>query len=206
MAWDQSERRAAAVMLGVTIAEGYWCVINLFPDPRPFIRYVGFASGQSGTLPSWVLGLAIAAAYIVTGTRLPSVRAHVVRPSLLKFLALLMALAAAVLEEVFSKTLLMNFLSDRGLGATVQVLISALAFGLAHGIWGLLGRSLSAALGPAIYTAIMGAGLAIVYLMSGRSVAPCIVAHFFITFLLEPGLLLAAMRGEMSRLRRPRAA
>ena len=33
---------------------------------------------------------------------------------------------------------------------------------------------------------------------SGRSLAPCIVAHFLINAFIEPGLVLAAARGEMS--------
>jgi hypothetical protein len=48
-------------------------------------------------------------------------------------------------------------------------------------------------------TSILGGALAIVYLIAGRSVAPCIVAHFLLDLFVEPGLVLAALRGEMSR-------
>jgi hypothetical protein len=43
--------------------------------------------------------------------------------------------------------------------------------------------------------------LAIVYLVAGRNVAPCVAAHFLINAFIEPGLVLAAVRGEMGRLR-----
>jgi hypothetical protein len=44
---------------------------------------------------------------------------------------------------------------------------------------------------------MLGAALAVVYLASGRNVAPCIAAHLLINALVEPGLVLAAVRGEM---------
>ena len=38
-----------------------------------------------------------------------------------------------------------------------------------------------------------------VYIMSGRSLAPCIATHFLINALLEPGLVLAAVSGQMGK-------
>ena len=77
----------------------------------------------------------------------------------------------------------------------MQIACSAVAFGIAHGTWGLLGGSVHAAIGAAIATTILGAGLAIVYLVGRRSLAPCIAAHFLIDAVIEPGLLLAAVGG-----------
>jgi membrane protease YdiL (CAAX protease family) len=57
-------------------------------------------------------------------------------------------------------------------------------------MWGL--KNMKAGVNAFISTSILGAALAIVYLVSGRSLAPCIVAHFIITALIEPGLLIAA--------------
>jgi len=51
-------------------------------------------------------------------------------------------------------------------------------------------------LNPTI-TALLGGALAIVYVIGGRSLAPCVAAHFAINALLEPGLVLAATRREM---------
>jgi membrane protease YdiL (CAAX protease family) len=65
-------------------------------------------------------------------------------------------------------------------------------------VWGLFGRSVRAARGATIATGALGAALAIVYLVAGRSLAPCIVTHFVINALIEPGLVLAACRGEMA--------
>lgn len=97
------------------------------------------------------------------------------------------------------RKLLMNYLSAVGVGPLSQIVLSRLAFGMAHGIWGLMGRSIRAALGATVATGILGAALALVFIVSGRSLAPCVVAHFLINALVEPGLVLAATRGEMSR-------
>jgi hypothetical protein len=93
----------------------------------------------------------------------------------------------------------MDWIADQSHGAAAQVLVSGLAFGAAHGVWGLFGRSVRAAAGAAVATGVLGAGLAIVYIASGRSLAPCVAAHFLINALVEPGLVLAAARGEMTR-------
>ena len=94
---------------------------------------------------------------------------------------------------------LMDYPRDQDIGAVLQVLASAITFGLAHGIWGLMGRSLRAAIGATITTGVLGAALALVYLASDRSLAPCIAARFLINALIEPGLVLAATRGQMAR-------
>jgi membrane protease YdiL (CAAX protease family) len=60
-----------------------------------------------------------------------------------------------------------------------------------------MGKSFRAALGATMATGFLGAMLGIVFLLAGRSLAPCIVAHFAINLLIEPGLVLAATRGEM---------
>jgi hypothetical protein len=64
-------------------------------------------------------------------------------------------------------------------------------------VWGIFGKSIRAAAGATIATAVLGCALAVVYLASGRNVAPCVFSHFLINALIEPGLVLAAVRGEM---------
>ena len=78
----------------------------------------------------------------------------------------------------------------------MQVLATWLAFGLPHGIFGLIKRNAMAAFRAAVITGVLGALLGIVYLIGGRILAPCITAHFLITLGLEPGLLMAAVTNE----------
>ena len=143
----------------------------------------------------------VVTAFVWFAARLPSVRETMFRPSWLKALALAVAVAAGILEEVVFRKLLMDRLAHLGHGAAAQVLISGIAFGVTHGVWGLFGRSARAAIGATAATGVLGVALAAVYLASGRSLAPCVIAHFLIDTLIEPGLVLAASRGEMGRRR-----
>lgn len=197
------ERISAWILGGIAGAEGLLVALNFAHSPAGFVRYVGFAPGGSGAWPGWLLACVITALFVWLSMRFPSVRANLFRPSMLKLLGLAVAVAAGVFEEMIFRKFLMDYVRDEGMGAAIQVATSALAFGLAHGIWGAMGRSWRAAAGATIATGILGAGLALVYLAAGRSLAPCIAAHFAINALIEPGLVLAATRGEMAPRRTP---
>lgn len=101
------------------------------------------------------------------------------------------------LEEAVFRKLLMDRLATNRHGTALQVLSSSLAFGVAHGVWGLFGRSMKAAVGATAATGTLG--LAMAYIVSGRTLAPCVAAHFLINAFVEPGLVLAATRGEMGQ-------
>jgi membrane protease YdiL (CAAX protease family) len=148
-------------------------------------------------LAAWLFALAIALVYCAYARRLPSVRATLFAPSLLKFVAVLAAVAAALCEEGVFRKMLMNALNAHGVGIAVQIALSALAFGAVHSIWGLLKGSLRAALAAMAATGVLGLALAIVFASDGRNVWPCVIAHFIVTATIEPGLVLAALRGEM---------
>lgn len=91
----------------------------------------------------------------------------------------------------------MESLQGREFSVLVQILASALTFGLLHGIWGFMGRNIKAAVGAIIATSILGALLALVYVASHRVLISCVVAHFLIDAFIEPGLVLGGLRGEM---------
>jgi membrane protease YdiL (CAAX protease family) len=106
--------------------------------------------------------------------------------------------AAGILEEIAFRSLLMNALQRHGIGVVLQVIVSALAFGLAHGVWAFFGGHVRAGVGAVTATSLLGAALAGVYVIAGRSVAPCVFAHFLLDLFVEPGLILAAVQGEMA--------
>ena len=172
--------------------------MNWFHSGEHFTRYLGFASGLTGTWVGWLAGAMVALAFVWVSMRLPSVRQNLFRLSGLKVLGLAVAFTAGILEEVMFRKWIMDYLLGHGFGGTVQVLAAGVTFGLLHGVWGLFGRSVRAAAGATIATGALGAALAIVYLAAGRSLAPCIVTHCVINALIEPGLVLAACRGEMA--------
>jgi hypothetical protein len=191
-------RRAALILGGLFVFEGCFALPPLVLHTALFLRYLGFASGSHEPDPTgWFLGGVVAAGFIVVCCRLPSVREHLVRASWLKLLALGVGVVAGILEEWVFRGMLMDWVARRGIGEGSQILLSGLAFGLAHGIWGFFRGSVRAGLGATVATGAMGAALALVYLAAGRSLAPCIAAHFLINAFAEPGLVLAAVRGEM---------
>ncbi len=193
------ERLSAWILGTIAAIEGLGVVLNFAPNPAGFMRYVGLAPGRIGAIEGWLLAGLVTVAFVWRSARLPSVRANLLRPSFLKALALALAVTAGILEEVIFRKWLMDYLSDQGIGPFLQILASGLAFGLAHGVWGLMARSLRAAASATVITGALGVALGLVYVVAGRSVAPCIAAHFLIDALIEPGLVLAATRGEMRR-------
>lgn len=197
----KAETKAAMILAAFTAFEGGWVSWWYAVNGPKFLAYLGLAAGREGGVLGWALALAVTVAFVAFSLRLPSVRASLLRPSWLKLLALPMALAAGILEEAVFRGSLMNYLHHQGAGIAVQILASGMAFGAVHGVWGLFGRSSEAALGATVVTGVLGTALALVYVAAGRSLLPCIAAHTLIDALIEPGLVLAACRGEMNRLR-----
>ncbi len=193
-------RKATAILGAIFLFEGVFVALQAYPDPVRFLRWLGFLPGRhSAVAAGWFLaGLVTIAFVVLSATRLPSVRANLFRISWLKLLALGTALVAGILEEIVFRSMLMDAARDRGANALLQVLLSAITFGLIHGVWALFRGSWRAGFGAVVATGILGAALAAVYLASGRSLAPCVAAHCLLNALAEPGLVLAAVRGEMS--------
>ncbi len=193
-----NERKSGLILAGIAASEGVWVAMNLQANGWRFIRYLGFASGLTGNLAGWVAAAFATAIFVALALRLPSVRANLFRPSWLKLLAIALAIVAGILEEVMFRRWTMNWLMAHGHGAIIQVLGAGLLFGAIHGVWGLMGGSFRAAIGATLATGFLGLMLGVVFLLAGRSLAPCIAAHFLINLLIEPGLVLAATRGEMA--------
>ena len=57
-------------------------------------------------------------------------------------------------------------------------------------------RKVAAAFGAMCATGLLGCALALFYLVAERNLAPCIISHMMINLFVEPGLVLAAVRGE----------
>ena len=191
------ERKSGIILAIITAIEGGWILMNLEVNGWRFIRYLGFAPGLMGNLTGWIAAVFTTGIFVTFALRLPSVRANLLRPSLLKIIAIALAVASGVLEEVMFRRWTMNWLMAQGYGVIVQLLGAGVFFGAVHGIWGLMGKSFRAAIGATAATGFLGIMLGVVFLLAGRSVAPCIVSHFVINLLVEPGLVLAATRGEM---------
>lgn len=112
-------------------------------------------------------------------------------------IALGIAISAGICEETVFRGFLMSQARDGGAHWSVQLLLSALLFGLAHVGWGALGghMQIGQMVGAASATAVLGLMMAATYLAGGRSLMPAILAHGVIDLLVEPWLLLYAVTG-----------
>lgn len=181
----------AFIILGFPVM---WAFVS---DPGRFAGDLDFAQGRTGTLLGWVLAAAVALEYMRGTARIPAVRATMLRWDLLKAVAIVAAVVAGVLEEVIFRRWVMDYLEDRHVSGVVQVLASGASFGIGHAVWGSIRGSVHVAWRAVAATTVLGLALGVVYLLSDRSLAACIVSHFVITALIEPGLLLAAVRGDL---------
>jgi len=112
-------------------------------------------------------------------------------------IALGIGISAGICEETVFRGFVMSQARDGGAHWSVQLILSALLFGLAHVGWGgLSGHILWAqVIGAATATAILGLMMGATYLVGGRSLTPAIFAHGLIDVVIEPWLLLYAVTG-----------
>ena len=197
----RSLRIAVAFLAGVTVGEG-WPLETLFTKrPLPWLVHWG-----AGTLPAWLLAGAVCALYVVHTVRSSAIiRAWWLRWHWLRLLAVPMALVTGTFEEAFFRKFVMDYVARHyaypGWTVALEILASAVLFGLVHAIWGLAGGSLLGAGYAMIYTSLLGAGMAIVYLLGGRSLLPCVAAHVAINLLCEPWMILSAASGSWTKRR-----
>jgi len=177
------------------LVQGSIVLWSVATDPGGFFVYLGFAENASGTIASWLLAACVVIGYVWSAAKISVVREHMLTFDRLKLLAIVAAASAGVLEEVVFRKWVMDFLYTEGYGPMVQVLVAGISFGLAHLLWG--AKSFAAGVNAVLSTTALGIGLALVYLVGERSLAPCIAAHFLITALVEPGLILAAVSNRL---------
>ena len=135
-----SDRRKTVFILGITSLFMFSpLAMSLFWRPIPLFQNLGFSRELFAPALAWILAMVIAIAYILYTMRvIPLVLTKQKEISLFKLLGILSALIGGVVEEVFFRRWLMDMLLSRGADPILQVIISGVAFGLAHTAWILL--------------------------------------------------------------------
>ncbi|MGZ8360510.1 MAG: CPBP family intramembrane glutamic endopeptidase [Allosphingosinicella sp.] len=165
----------------------------------PMVQDLGFVPGTLARLPAWVAALLFAGAYIAYTFRvLPFVREHQREVSLFKLIGVAAAFASGIMEEVVFRRWLMDTALAYGIGSVGQVLLSGIIFGLFHLVWHAFSADRRFSLYGAASTVVAGAALALIFLLGGRNLGPCIAAHMLINLVVEPWLVLAAVSGAPS--------
>lgn len=167
-------------------------------EPARFWGELIGVTDQLADIPlGWVMAFLVAAGYVgYTFWAVPFVRRTAFEPSMLKVLAIPLAVVTGFLEELVFRKFLMDWLDTAGFTWWLQILATALAFGLAHSIWSAFSRDLSIIMPVALSTAILGAALGCVYLASDRLILPAIIAHTTINLIIEPALLRSSLTGQ----------
>ena len=159
-----------------------------------FLKHLGFFSGPSGSTLAWIVGISVGIGYsYFTMKAIPLIRERWAEISWFNLFGVVAAISAAVIEEAFFRRKVMDMVMEAGGNEILQIAVSGLAFGLAHGVWGFLKGSAMIGWRAIQATTIMGLALAVVYVIGERSLAPCITGHFIVAAVIEPWLILAMM-------------
>jgi hypothetical protein len=194
-----TDRRKTALILGMTSLFMFSpLAMSLFWHPIPLFQNLGFERESMAPPLAWILATIVVIVYVLYTMRaIPLVASMQREISLFKLLGILSALVGGIVEEVFFRRWTMDMFMKGGFNPILQVIISGVAFGLAHWSWTLLAkRDFKATLPAILSTSILGIFLAIIYLAGGRNLGPCIFAHVLINFVIEPWLMLSAVSGK----------
>jgi uncharacterized protein len=193
-----NDRAKTALILGMTSLFMFSpLAMSLFWRPIPLFRNLGFERESIAPLWAWTLATITAVAYVLyTMKAIPLVLAQQKEISLFKLLGILSALVGGIVEEVFFRRWVMDILMSRDVAPILQVIISGIVFGLAPTAWILFKGEFKFTFPAILSTSILGILLAIIYLVGGRNLGPCIFAHVLINIFIEPWLMLSSVSGK----------
>jgi uncharacterized protein len=194
-----TDRRKTTLILGMTALFMFSpLAMSIFWHPIPLFQNLGFERESIAPPLAWILAAITAIAYVLyTMKVIPLVLVKQKEISWFKLLGILSSVVGGIVEEVFFRRWTMDMFMKGGFNPIIQVIISGVAFGLVHASWTLLAkRNFKATLPAILSTSILGILLAIIYLVGGRNLGPCIFAHVLINIVIEPWLMLSAVSGK----------
>jgi hypothetical protein len=168
--------------------------------PGDLFSHMGFTATAAKIPLAWTLALVTAAAYIIhTAYGSPIVRQNLFKFNRFKIIGIYAAIPSGIIEEIFFRQMVMDWMQNAGANVALQIAVSALLFGLAHGLWGLFARDKKFITGAVASTTALGLLLAVTYVAGSRNVLPAIAAHMMINLFIEPWLVLSAVKSVGSR-------
>jgi uncharacterized protein len=194
-----NDRNKTALLLsGLSLTMFSPLAMGLVGYQIPMFQNLGFERNSIASPIAWILAAIAGSVYVAyTLKAIPFIAGMQREISLFKLLGILAAVVGGIVEEVFFRRWAMDMLMHGGFASVTQVIISGIAFGLAHAAWTLLAkRDFQFSLPAIISTSILGVFLAIIYLAGGRNLGPCIFAHVMINVVIEPWLMLSAVSGK----------
>ena len=193
-----AEKTTGWVLGGLSLALTSSIVFWWLGNPTKFIEHrLGINSEAFNNPIAWILTFIIAIGYIMyTAKVVPFVNEHLFTFTWLKVIGIWSAFVSGIVEEIFFRQLLMDWLVSLNYSIVIQVLVSGIIFGVAHGAWIFLRGEFKIALPVILSTTVLGGLLAILYVISDRNILAPIVAHIIINLFIEPWLILSAVSGS----------
>jgi hypothetical protein len=190
--------KTTLILGGLSLTMFSLLAMVLIGNQLPMFQNLGFERNSIASPIAWILAAIVGIVYVsYTLKAIPFIASMQRQISLFKLLGILAAVVGGIVEEVLFRRWVMDTLMFRGFASVTQVIISGIAFGLAHAGWTLLAkRDLKFSLPAIMSTSILGVFLAIIYLAGGRNLAPCIFTHVMINVVIEPWLMLSAVSGK----------
>jgi len=139
---------------------------------------LGAPSRIAANIAGLLLGLVWGALFLTSIFQFDP-EANIAQISVLRVLAALLAAGGALLEDLVTRSFLMNQLQKIHIPNWVQVLISALLFALYHTIWGFNIISFG-------FSVVYGLMLGGLFLWGKRSLTPVILGHSLAVLISEP--------------------
>ncbi len=195
---QSADSQTLKIISSIILVQGGILLYWLMTTPN-FLGAIGFTTLSNIGFYAWGVAALVVISYVWGAASISNVRQHMFKFNKLKYLALVGALISGVFEEILFRKILMDYLQTEGFNDFLQIIISGLAFGIAHLVWGV--KDLSAAINATFYTFFLGSGLALIYIMSDRNLALCIIVHTIVTGLIEPGLIKSAVLNKLGYLK-----
>jgi|GEM_PF-1819987 len=193
-------------LVAATVSEVIAVAFMFQPKGSWIDSLLKYCDNPPGTPRAWILAAVVTAAYVgYSAWRSPVIRRYAFDPASwgpfigVRLFAIPMAFVTGFFEEAFFRKWVMDVVERQGSGALAQIILSAVVFGAAHAIWGIFGGKYRAALAVMLVTTVLGGLLAVVYLVGGRSIGPCIAAHAGLNIFLEPWLVISSATGSWGK-------
>ena len=142
---NQRQKYIAGLLLfGMSTFMAVFIIIGITNNPTGFINYMGINKTALEIPLSWGVAIFVSICYIIYSARMiPVVRQNLLNFSCwFKLLGVYAAFSSGIVEELIFRQMLMNWLDINGLHVILQIIISALTFGLLHFSWSLFGKNI----------------------------------------------------------------
>lgn len=195
------EIKTAIILSSISVVLTGFIIFWYVNNPEKFIKEgLGIQLDVFDRPFVWIFALCIAVGYILyTVTFVPFVKKYLFTFSWLKLIGIWAAIVSSTVEEIVFRKVLMDWLMNLDFSITIQIFVSAVMFGLAHGAWVFLRGEFKIAFPVILATTVLGALLAILYIVGDRNILAPIVAHLLINLFIEPWLMLSAVSGKWVR-------